>query len=259
MHLFSIALLWYYNYIMQKDFESKDKIVNKIIVCMAMYLFVAIILVIDLRSLFPVPSPMRYEGYSVLYNSINILIMFLRSILMIIIFAYFIKLRASNATRKLYKIVLWILIAVNILSFLTSAAYTVIFNFFPKYISQASFDIAMMNNISRIYAFIAIALPVPFYIAILVREKLDYNWMIIGTLMNTFIYMIKTIAFRVYAAIYPGVEYGTKSIPDFFKGSIVLIELRSHYWLIGAIVLVIIFKKRYKKYKDQSARWIIFH
>ena len=244
---------------MQENFESKNKIVNKIIVCMAIYLFIAIMSIIDWRGFFPAPSPMRYEGYSALFNFINPIALLGKSILMIMIFRLFMILRMSKTTEKLYKAVFWILIAVNFLSFLISASYAVIFIFFPKYITQASFNITLLSNISRIYSFIAIALPVPFYIAILVKEHLDYNWMIIGTLTNTFAYMVKTITFKIYAAIYPGVKYGAHPIPDFLLENIVLIELRSYSWLIGACVLVIIFKKRYKKYKDQNARWIISH
>ena len=244
---------------MQENFEAKNKIINKTIVCMAIYLFIAVIGIIDWRGFFPFSSPVRYEGYSSLFSIINPVTILVKSILMIVIFHLFIDMRATEDTKKLYKTVFWILIAANILSFLISAAYIVIFNFFPKYITQASFDIELMNSISRINAYIAMALPVPFYIAILVKEHLDYNWMIIGTLTNTFLYIARTIAQWIYAAIYPGVMYGTQPIPDFLIENIVLIELRSYFWLIGAIALVVIFKKRYKKYKEQNARWIISH
>ena len=239
---------------MQENFESKNKAVNKIIVCMAIYLFIAVMAIIDWRGFFPVPSPMRYEGYGALYANISPITILAKSILMIVIFYLFMNIRATENTKKLYKAAFWILIAVNIFSFLIPAAYTVIFNFFPKYISQASFNIALISNISRIYAFIAMALPVPFYIAILVKEHLDYNWMIIGSLTSTFVYFSGAAAYRMLTILKPEMVYGTQSPSSFVTGISVMNNIRGYFWLIGAIALVAIFKKRNKEYKSKNAQ-----
>ena len=239
---------------MQENFESKNKIINKIIVCIAVYLFIEILGIIDWRSLFPVPSPMRYEGYGVLASITATAAVFVKSILMIIVFRLFMYIRATKNTEKLYKAVFWILIAVNILTFLLSAAYIVILNYFPKYITQASLDIALISNISRIYAYLTIALQLPFYIAIVIREKRDINWMIMGSLTSAVIYFAGAAVYSIVRFLNPSSIYGAQSQASFAAALGLFNNIREYFWIAGACALVLIFKMRYGRYKAQNAQ-----
>ena len=115
---------------------------------------------------------------------------------------------------------------------------------------------SLLNTIYYIYNYLALFIPIPVYILILIKEKLNINWMIIGRLTSVYLLLLGYLVRGIRTYLHDGIHYMTdmwfnKKYPflAILADNRMLIEIRGHFWTIGLIVLVILYKKKFAAQK----------
>jgi hypothetical protein len=169
--------------------DKRNRYANRLIALVLVYIVLKVIGGINWTEFLLQPNYENYESAIELSNLFNLIRNILLTICIVLIYLAVKKLRETEKTKKLYNILFWIIVGTTVFSYLFANLST--------YYLQAALEenlhrrMGVINAISKIQLIIVYLLPLPVYIAILVKEKLNYNWMIIGSVSSLY-FMILT-------------------------------------------------------------------
>ncbi len=232
--------------------DKQNKFMGKLILLMGIYIIISALPIAYWQSFILEHYPHKYELFKdtiVRYSWIkNILIAVLR---FGVIFC-FIKLRETKDTKKIYRILMWTEIGLTVFSYVYSGVITSIARSSAYLMNSGRDNIKLLNSISQILYYLTVFLPLPIYISILIKEKLKYNWMVIGNLTSIILSIISIIILKVRNSMMLSVDMFEKNYPllSIFADNNVLRILRGYLWIIGIIVMVIIYKQNNLKNKE---------
>ena len=240
--------------------ENENKAVKRILAFAVVYIVLSLIQEINWHSMLAKAPPDNFETLSTVVNAAGIGFNIIRSIITILIFFFVKKLRETDKTKKFYSIVFWIITGSAIFSYLYMGLF-----YFANFLSWDIVRVIrdkyqLMSAINSIYLYSGILLPLPFYIAILAKEKPDINWMIAGSLTNMYIFSLEKMIYAIRDYMRSDMRYimdfsFEKSFPllSVYINYDALVAIRKYFWILGLIALVIIYKKKFadKKAKEE--------
>ncbi len=244
---------------MQISNDRKNEYAKILIVLCLIYVLFEIIGNINLFRLF---NNMNFDTVNVVNQIRAVITAVITAISSFLIIFTFIRFRENNKTRKLYKTLLWYYITIIILDLFYWAIFAIFYFFFDSSLERITPGPNMysaISMISSIYYYIVLIFPIPIYILILKKEKLDYNWMIIGRLTSYFLQLISFTVIKVrhyldYQVHKTTVMFFNEKYPilAIYANNRLLWTLRGYFWIIGIIIMVIIYKRNARKSEEMT-------
>ncbi len=233
--------------------EEKNRILNWLIGLSIVYILLRVIGDINWFHILSKFELIDYETLSKVIKIFSMIIALITSVNTILIYLLFIKLRETDETMKLYRAFWWITVGLILFSYIASGGFLIMSRFLPNVFEKIRNNLQICNTFQKAYMNLFYILPIPFYIAIIVKEKLEYNWMIIGLLTNRFL-MLFRMACNWFSKLlfgdigkYTSMQFAQRfPLLSSFTYNTVLIGLASYFWILGLLVLLCIYKKKFK-------------
>lgn len=240
---------------MYKFSKKENKTANRLFALAAAYIVLNALHSMDWYGVFEKAASRDFEYFSAIVNTADIGILIIRSIVTLLIFQFIKKLRETDVTKKLYGIVFWIMTAYTVFSYLYMGLFYFSNSLFPGFLQSVRDKPQLMAGVNFIYLYSGIFLPLPFYIAIIIKEKLDINWMIIGSLANMYLFLLEKILYAMRDKVRLMADFSFEQRFPFISVYInydALVAIRGYFWIIGLIVLIIIYKKKFANIKAKE-------
>jgi hypothetical protein len=240
--------------------EKENKTANNILALSIVYIVLSLIQEINWHEVLIKESPSCFETFSAAVNVADTGLNIARNIIVILIFFFIKKLRQTDKTKKLYGIVFWIMTGSAIFSYLYTGLFYIA-NFLSWDIIRVLREkYLLMSSINFVYLYLGIFLPIPFYIAILIKEKSDINWMIIGRLTSVYLFLIGKIIYGIRDYMRSDIRYMMdfsfeQRLPllSFYINYDALVAIRSYFWIVGVLAVVFIYKKRFSLHRAKES------
>lgn len=143
------------------------------------------------------------------------------------------KLRATPSTKKLYNVMILILI-INI-------ALSIFSIFFIQYASKHALlenftarDTVLFNQFNTYYLYVIVLINIVLMVSIIFKEKKNINWMLLGKLTSSSFVILKFILFRLKI---------NSSLLQMIGYSNIIGVASSLLWVAGAIIMAMQVKK----------------